>query len=102
MSTTTTIEWPCGGDCPTPALAHREPEPDWIGDMPIMHGESDYEVPGSGFIPEGYGIRLAIEQYCLCGHPNYLSCPGWFNGGGIGGMVIERGPNWTSDGGVSG
>jgi hypothetical protein len=30
---------------------------DWIGDVPIFHGERD------------------DSQACLCGEPNYLACP---------------------------
>ncbi|MCW2767575.1 MAG: hypothetical protein JWO11_3534 [Nocardioides sp.] len=83
----------CGPDCLTPDMAHRNPEPDWIGDYPVMHGESDHEVPDSrhfnGLYTEG------PEAYCLCGHPMYQSCPGWYGGGGIGEMIIERGPAGT-------
>lgn len=73
----------CGPDCPTPDLPHRDPEPDWIGDYPVMHGESEYSVPGMEW----------NDMYCLCGHPNYLMCPAWWNGEGVMGMTIERGEN---------
>lgn len=88
----------CGPDCPTPDEPHREPEPDWIGDYPVMHGESDHQVPGSGHDMTGWGghtYRCCRANYCLCGHPDYQSCPAYWNGGGIAGLTIERGPNWT-------
>ncbi len=80
----------CGPDCPTPDLLHIDAEPDWIGDYPVMHGESDREVPASkvhnGLYWQG------PEMYCLCGHPAYQMCPGWWSGEGtVFGMTIERG-----------
>ena len=69
----------CGGDCPTPELAHREPEPDWIGNVPVMHGESDYPVIGTR------------KMFCLCGHPDYMMCPEQWAGNGLSGMTFERG-----------
>jgi hypothetical protein len=68
----------CEPDCCYPNDQHIEPEPDWIGNDPVMHGESERPVPGT------------TEAYCLCGHPNYMTCMGWLNGGGIGGWTFER------------
>jgi hypothetical protein len=90
----------CGPDCLFPDEFHREPEPDWLGDFPVMHGESEHEVPGSGHDAEGWGgyrYRCCRTYYCLCGHPDYASCPAWWDGGGLAGLVIERGPNWTPE-----
>lgn len=69
----------CEPGCPTPIYPHREPEPDWIGDAPVMHGESDHPVPSTG----GWnGLYTASpDMYCLCGHPNYLTCPYWISDG---------------------
>lgn len=52
-----------------------EPIVDWIGDIPVMHGERD--------VPHGH------PDYgrCLCGHEFYLACPEWASGG-IGSLVI--------------
>lgn len=77
----------CGPGCPTPDEPHLDPEPDWIGDYPVMHGESERPVPGTG----GWnGLYRALpDMYCLCGHPGHFSCPGQFTGG-IAGMTIER------------
>lgn len=64
---------------------HIDPQPDWIGDWSITHGESDIPVPGSRL------GSVIPDAYCLCGHPNYLSCPGWFNGEGtVMGVTVER------------
>jgi hypothetical protein len=78
----------CGPDCRVADELHIEPEVDWIGDMPIMHGESDRPSP------IGHGSHRP-DPYCLCGHPDYMTCPGWLDGG-IAGMEIERGPNWEA------
>jgi hypothetical protein len=77
----------CGPGCTVPDLPHREPEPDWIGDHPVMHGESETPVPGTG----GWnGVYTELpDAYCLCGHPIYFTCPHWLDGG-IFGMTIER------------
>lgn len=48
--------------CPTPNEPHHHPEVDWIGDKPIIHGESQR-------------TRVNGDPYCLCGHPNYRMCP---------------------------
>lgn len=82
-------ERPCGPNCPTPDAPHREPEPDWIGDTPILHGESDHLVPGTG----GWNGRFSEcpDSYCLCGHPNHLTCP---EPSSLLGMAIERGPEF--------
>lgn len=77
----------CGPDCTVPDLPHRDPEPAWIGDMPVMHGESEqHQVPGTG----GWnGLYTASpDAYCLCGHPNYMTCPKWLSEG-IAGWTIE-------------
>lgn len=78
----------CGDDYQGPP--HIEPQPDWIGDWSVTHGESETPVPGSG---ERYGGSGTVpDTYCLCGHPNYLWCPGWFNGEGtVMGMTMQRG-----------
>lgn len=77
----------CG--CHSEALFHREPEPDWIGDAPIMHGESEHRVPDTG----GFnGLYVdSPDMYCLCGHPNYMLCPAMLRGeGSVYGLTIER------------
>jgi len=78
----------CGPHCPTPDEPHLDPEPDWIGDYPVMHGESERPVPGTGGWNGLY--RELAEMYCLCGHPVDYTCPAWLNGGGLAGMTIER------------
>jgi len=78
----------CGPTCPTPDLTHLPAEPDWIGNYPIYHGESDHKVPGTGGWNGTYAE--AAEMYCLCGHPSYQLCPEWWFGGGIGGLTIAR------------
>ena len=55
---------------------HLEPEVEWVGDMPLMHGERD--------VPSGD----PQSEYCLCGRPNYLTCPEWITGG-IATMVVD-------------
>lgn len=88
---------PCGPLCQVPDEPHREPEPDWIGDVPIMHGESDHQHPDPPTVIDmgsGYQYLQRRDAYCLCGHPEYGTCPEWWDGGGLAGMTIERGPNW--------
>lgn len=102
MSTTTRL---CGPLCLFPDEAHLEPEPDWIGNTPVMHGESDRKHPDPGTVIDmggGFTYRMRRDSYCLCGHPEYFTCPAWLDGGGLAGLVIERGRNWTAaDGEVS-
>ena len=47
-----------------------EPIVDWIGDIPIYHGER------------------ADSSMCLCGHEEYFACPGWLSEGGIGALEV--------------
>ena len=54
------------GVCPDTCLnlydkPHLEAVVEWIGDMPLMHGEREDWVDG--------------VDYCLCGHPVYGTCP---------------------------
>jgi hypothetical protein len=79
---------PCG--CPSDAPGHREPEPDWIGDTPILHGESEYPVPGTERVI--CGVRCSPEMYCLCGHPWHRMCPGVW-GDSIMDIELTRGEN---------
>lgn len=73
------MELTCGPECWCPDEVHAEPEIDWVGDMPLAHGESERAVPGSGF---DYGsFRGGPDMYCLCGHPNYMTCPRWMTEG---------------------
>lgn len=56
------------GQCPDTCMSlnedpHLPAVVEWIGDMPLMHGERD--VPFSH--PQ--------SDYCLCGHPSYSLCP---------------------------
>lgn len=76
----------CGPECSVPHLPHLAPEPDWIGDYPVMHGESERPVPGSG-TPYG-AYRGLPDAYCLCGHPDYLTCPEAWGDGSVWGMTI--------------
>jgi len=62
------------GNCPDTCInlddkPHLEPIVDWIGGMPLMHGERDAPYGD----PE--------QEYCLCGHPGYMLCPEWHTGG---------------------
>lgn len=73
----TTATRPCG--CPADSPDHLDPEPDWIGDTPIMHGERDSDP-----------VRRSLcdDPPCLCGHPNFLHCPSrWGGDGAWGGDV---------------
>ena len=73
----------CGPTCPTPDEPHREPEPEWIGNTPILHGESDWLK----FDP----LQRPMGPYCLCGHPNYMTCPGvWAGEDTLDGLTLYR------------
>jgi hypothetical protein len=76
----------CGPDCCVPNEPHIDPEPDWIGNYPVMHGESERPVPGTGGWNGVY--NASPDMYCLCGHPNDMTCPEQISGG-IGGMTID-------------
>jgi hypothetical protein len=52
-----------GSGCMYEDEEHLEPILYWIGDAPLAHGERDDEDPEH-------------PEHCLCGHPNYLTCPG--------------------------
>ena len=41
---------------------------DWIGDTPIMHGESERPVPVASGDPRRMPCPLS-DMYCLCGPP---------------------------------
>lgn len=77
----------CGPDCPVPSAEHRDPAPDWIGETPVMHGESDIAVPGTG----GWnGLYMeSPDMYCLCGHPVYYTCPRWTTDGILSWEICE-------------
>jgi hypothetical protein len=62
-------ELACGPDCIWPDREHLEPHVDWIGDSPLAHGE-DEDRNDEDDMP-----------FCLCGHPNYLTCPRWASEG---------------------
>lgn len=49
-----------------------EPIVEWIGSVVIRHGERD------------------DSEMCLCGHDNYLTCPGWLFEPGIGDLIFTR------------
>lgn len=89
----------CGRDCGAPDELHIDPEPDWVGNVPFLHGQSDTPVPGTEYLydfDDGRGKRpvpLTNDMYCLCGHPNHLTCP---EPDSLLGMQIERGPDWES------
>jgi hypothetical protein len=76
---------PCG--CPADANNHTDPEPDWIGDTPIMHGESERPVPGSSHML--YGYPSLPDMFCLCGHPFHMSCPAYLGIDGWGDGVMD-------------
>lgn len=78
----------CEPDCPLPGAVHIDPAPDWIGDSPITHGESDRLVPGSR---RHNGLYWAgPDMYCLCGHPDFMTCPGMWRGPGtVFGLRVE-------------
>ena len=71
---------------------HVEPHID--PDLGLEHGERSalnddplpHLVPDSGYVINGglYGQ----DAYCLCGHPQYLSCLGFLNGGSITGAIL--------------
>ena len=71
----------------TDGTLHVDPEIDWIGNTPITHGEYERDVPGSDT-----HVRGCFDAYCLCGHPNYLTCPKVFGDEGtVWGMTVEAG-----------
>lgn len=70
----------CGPDCMWPDRPHVEARIDWIGDWPLAHGEDeDRTVPGTGGWNGLY--TESPDNYCLCGHPNYMTCPRWITEG---------------------
>lgn len=69
---------PCG--CATDAPDHLAPDLDWIGDSPIVHGERDEPTPAG-----------ALSAPCLCGHPEYLTCPETW-GGGVNDLTLTGTP----------
>ena len=64
----------CGPGCSQPNSMHAAPIVDWVGDWPISHGERD------------------ADQRCLCGHPDYLTCPQVMGEGSIYMLTIEATP----------
>jgi len=55
---------------------------EWIGNTPISHGERD----GSDEQPNG-----PYEHPCLCGHPDFMTCPSEIAGvGGIYNLTIRK------------
>jgi hypothetical protein len=86
----------CNPDCCDPDGPHVDAVVGWIGDFPLTHGERDemngdplpHDVPGTSYRVGGFVV--AGDTYCLCGHPNYLTCPGAFGEGSVLGVTIER------------
>ena len=84
---------PCG--CPD-RTDHVDPATDPV--LGLAHGERSemngdplpHDVPGTGDFNGLYSP--SPDAYCLCGHPNYLTCDRW---GDLLGMTIQRGPAWT-------
>lgn len=76
-------ELACGPQCIWPNRSHLEPEIDWIGNSPLAHGESERN--------DSTG-----DAYCLCGHPQYLTCPRWATEG-LMSSTIQRGNDHVSD-----
>lgn len=62
-------ELQCGPECMWPERQHLEPTVDWIGNAPLAHGEDENRSDEDG------------DAYCLCGHPNYLTCPRFLSEG---------------------
>lgn len=60
----------------------------------LRHGERSYDdpephyVPGSG-IDYGGGYIGSPDAYCLCGHPNYLTCEER-DGGGMTSVTVHN------------
>jgi hypothetical protein len=44
----------------------------------------------------GWLWRERFDNYCLCGHPEYWTCPGWTHGGDIAGWTITLEPDSTA------
>jgi hypothetical protein len=75
---------------------HAEPHVDPLFGI-AHHGKRDpredpppHEVPGSGGWNGLY--TESPDAYCLCGHPNYLSCYAWATGDNLSAVTIERRP----------
>ena len=64
-------ELACGPECIWPDEPHLEPRVEWLGDWPLMHGEDEERGDAPGH----------PTPYCLCGHPNYMTCPRWLSEG---------------------
>lgn len=82
----------CEPGCPFPDQPHRAPELDWIGDTPIAHGESPHPVPGTVRLYDLASDALSWVQrdnYCLCGHPDYWTCPAWLEADTVATMTIH-------------
>jgi len=75
---------PCGPDC-YDEREHLEPVTEWLGNFPLSHGERT----GDPDQPKG-----PYDYPCLCGHPDYMDCPHFFDGG-IYGVTIY--PDGTVD-----
>jgi hypothetical protein len=82
---------PCGcadrtdhvAPCADPVLHIEHGERDGLNHDPEPHA-----VPGTG----GWnGLYTASwDVYCLCGHPDYMSCEAWANGGGVAGLTMHN------------
>ena len=77
----------CGSSCPVPDERHREPELIWHRDhVGPLHGESLRVVSRWGMPGPDGGPRYD-PAYCLCGHPDHTTCPGWLD---TGSACVER------------
>lgn len=72
----------CGPRCPTPDLHHGEPELTWEGDVLALHGESTRVFVRWGE-PGPFGGPRYDPSSCLCGHPDFETCPGWLDQGSM-------------------
>lgn len=84
------------GDAQPCGCTNREDHLDPILDVELLigHGERSelcgdpppYEVPGSSQVINGW--LVTGDAYCLCGHPNYLTCLAWGEGHGVYGLTL--------------
>lgn len=84
---------PC---CELGGFGHDQPHaaPYVDPDLGLEHGERStlnadplpHDVPGTGGWNGLY--NESPDTYCMCGHPNYLSCMAYLSGGGIGGAIV--------------
>jgi hypothetical protein len=80
------VSEPCGCD---DRERHVEPYVDAV--LHVRHGERGCDDdPQPWHVPGTESCLGFLDAYCLCGHPNYMTCAAWADGDIVAGLTIQN------------